>query len=49
MGWTPGDVGRASVWQFQSALSGWRRAHDPKGDRPGPPSDEEYYAVIGAY
>lgn len=33
MGWAPSDVDMCSLWQFQSAANGYRRAHMSEEDR----------------
>jgi len=33
IGYTPQEVNDMSVWQFLAATEGWRKAHDPDGDK----------------
>jgi hypothetical protein len=43
MSFTPDQVGRMSLYQFSACVDGFNRAN---GDKPRPPTDEEYYASL---
>jgi hypothetical protein len=47
MGFTPAQVNDMSLWEFTACVDGWNRAH---GDnKPEPPSDEEYDALLAQF
>lgn len=39
------DFWACSLWEFACAVDGWNRAHGGD-DRPGPPSDAEFDAMM---
>lgn len=44
MGMSPNEVAATSLWRFNQALEGWRRAN---GDnRPEPPTEDEFDAAV---
>lgn len=48
MGIVPAAIDQMSLWEFNAMWGGWAHFNlpDPEGDKPSPPTPEEYYDMI---
>lgn len=49
MSFTPGQVGRMSLYEFSACVDGFNKANSPEGGKPAAPSDAEYAAALAAH